>query len=217
MQIDRRLSGGLLVLMAGVLSGGACAPHVDRDGDGFFTEEGDCDDRNPAVYPGADEVCDGKDNDCDGDGAAGGVDEGLEGCGAESPTETPGVTETPTPELTPAPTPTPTPTAAPPPTSTPDFVPTPTSTPTPGPTPSAPTPGPATPTPTPKPPCVGTDADGDGYCVPEDCDDASATVHPGADEACSGKDNDCDGHLPTCWGQAKWGIWSWLRSLFEGG
>ena len=36
----------------------------DADGDGWDWEE-DCDDHDPEVYPGADEVCDGKDNDCD--------------------------------------------------------------------------------------------------------------------------------------------------------
>ena len=37
---------------------------VDADGDGFDEDE-DCDDDNAAVFPGADEVCDGLDNDCD--------------------------------------------------------------------------------------------------------------------------------------------------------
>ncbi|HMA04714.1 MAG TPA: putative metal-binding motif-containing protein, partial [Methanomicrobiales archaeon] len=52
----------------------------DADGDGYGSREtlqdcsaptgyaavsGDCDDLNPAIYPGAAEVCDGKDNDCD--------------------------------------------------------------------------------------------------------------------------------------------------------
>lgn len=36
----------------------------DADGDGFFSYE-DCDDADPDVYPGAEEICDGKDNDCD--------------------------------------------------------------------------------------------------------------------------------------------------------
>ena len=38
----------------------------DRDGDGFTTEDGDCDDNDWYTYPGADEYCDGADNDCDG-------------------------------------------------------------------------------------------------------------------------------------------------------
>jgi hypothetical protein len=37
---------------------------VDLDGDGFA--EDDCDDGDPAVYPGAAEHCDGADEDCDG-------------------------------------------------------------------------------------------------------------------------------------------------------
>ncbi|WP_223276068.1 HYR domain-containing protein [Algoriphagus aquimarinus] len=39
---------------------------IDLDGDGFTISEGDCDDSNKTVYPGAPEVCDGIDNDCDG-------------------------------------------------------------------------------------------------------------------------------------------------------
>ncbi len=37
----------------------------DRDGDGYLDTE-DCDDGDPAIYPGAEEVCDGYDNDCSG-------------------------------------------------------------------------------------------------------------------------------------------------------
>ena len=44
--------------------GSAC---TDADGDGFCTSEGDCNDNNAAINPGAVEVCnDGIDNDCDG-------------------------------------------------------------------------------------------------------------------------------------------------------
>jgi len=48
---------------AALLLGGGCA--VDADGDGY-SEEIDCDDGDPAVFPGATEYYDRKDNDCDG-------------------------------------------------------------------------------------------------------------------------------------------------------
>jgi glucose/arabinose dehydrogenase/PKD repeat protein len=44
-----------------------CSGLVDRDGDGFasIADGGtDCDDTDPTVFPGAPELCDGKDNDC---------------------------------------------------------------------------------------------------------------------------------------------------------
>ncbi|MFH1469814.1 MAG: MopE-related protein [Pseudomonadota bacterium] len=37
------------------------------------------------------------------------------------------------------------------------------------------------------------DADADGYPEDEDCDDGERAVHPGAGEACDGRDDDCDG------------------------
>lgn len=45
---------------------------VDMDGDTFTPCSGDCDETNAAINPGATEICDGIDNDCDGD-----IDEGL--------------------------------------------------------------------------------------------------------------------------------------------
>ena len=50
---------------------------TDQDGDGYFKETGcstavDCNDYDSFTYPGAPEICDGQDNNCDGN-----VDEGL--------------------------------------------------------------------------------------------------------------------------------------------
>lgn len=40
---------------------------------------------------------------------------------------------------------------------------------------------------------VGTDADGDGFYLEEDdCNDADAQTHPGAEDFCDGRDQDCD-------------------------
>jgi len=39
---------------------------VDFDGDGVTTLGGDCDDQDPSVFPGAPELCDSIDNNCDG-------------------------------------------------------------------------------------------------------------------------------------------------------
>ncbi len=54
--------------------GGKCVGDVvaadcvekDLDGDGFSVATGDCDDLDASVNPGAIELCDGRDNDCDG-------------------------------------------------------------------------------------------------------------------------------------------------------
>ena len=44
--------------------------------------------------------------------------------------------------------------------------------------------------------CVGIDNDGDGFCVPEDCDDNNSTTNPRAMEVCDdGYDNDCNGDV----------------------
>ena len=39
---------------------------VDNDGDGYTENQGDCDDDDASIHPGAVEICDGFDNDCDG-------------------------------------------------------------------------------------------------------------------------------------------------------
>ncbi len=63
-------------------SAGACVfPAIDQDGDGYSPmmcapgsalRGGDCNDGDPAVHPGVSELCDGLDNDCNGD-----TDEGF--------------------------------------------------------------------------------------------------------------------------------------------
>ena len=51
----------------GLLAAWGPCPVGDLDGDGWTVEEGDCDDADPNVNPGAPEICDGIDNNCDGD------------------------------------------------------------------------------------------------------------------------------------------------------
>jgi hypothetical protein len=172
---------------------------VDADGDGYSSDS-DCDDGDPAVHPGAEEVCDEVDNDCDGevdedvaspwypdvDGDGYGDDDNVidsceqrsgyveQGgdCDDDDPLSYPGADER----------------------------------------------------------CDGADndcdgevdedpldlwyadADGDGYgnaefsvneCDPgsgwvaddTDCDDSEASIHPGAEEACNALDDDCDGEV----------------------
>jgi hypothetical protein len=58
----------LLLLVAGVAvttRPAAAADTSDVDGDGWSVVQGDCNDNNSAVNPGAVEICDGLDNDCD--------------------------------------------------------------------------------------------------------------------------------------------------------
>ncbi len=51
---------------------------IDDDGDGASENAGDCDDDDPTVHPGAEDVCNGGDDDCDDD-----VDEDAEPDGYE--------------------------------------------------------------------------------------------------------------------------------------
>lgn len=46
--------------------------HADRDGDGWSSHDGDCDDRNPGANPSTHEACNGFDDNCDGQ-----IDEGF--------------------------------------------------------------------------------------------------------------------------------------------
>lgn len=72
-------------------TGGPPGGEVDADADGALADV-DCDDGNPARFPGADEVCDGVDNDCDLevdddpiDGIPGYEDADGDGYGADPP------------------------------------------------------------------------------------------------------------------------------------
>jgi len=49
------------------VGGGAGSVESCEPPDGYVVETGDCDDADPSVHPGASEVCDGLDNDCNGE------------------------------------------------------------------------------------------------------------------------------------------------------
>ena len=148
---------------------------VDADGDGYSEE---CDDTNPDIYPGAAEVCDGLDNDCnglvdddavdmldwyadadgDGYGDAGAIVQTCEApigyvanesdCDDSDARYNPSALEADCED--PA-----------------DYN------------------------------CDGSvgyeDADGDGFAACADCDDSDAAIHPEATEVCNGVDDDCNG------------------------
>ena len=74
----------------------------DADEDGYRIFEGDCDDTDPTTYPGALELCDGKDNDCDGSPGISEVDADSDSfmvceddCDDVNPEVYPGAPETP--------------------------------------------------------------------------------------------------------------------------
>ena len=75
----------LLLLLPGLTLGLGCPfvsprPYTDEDldGDGWYSGE-DCDDQDPLTYPEASELCDGRDNDCDGEVPADEVDADRDG------------------------------------------------------------------------------------------------------------------------------------------
>jgi len=55
----------LALLGIGLMGQDGCPE--DNDGDGWTIEDGDCNDNDPNTHPGAEELCDGRDNDCDGE------------------------------------------------------------------------------------------------------------------------------------------------------
>jgi hypothetical protein len=61
------------------------------------------------------------------------------------------------------------------------------------------------------------DADGDGFPADEDCDDADAQVHPGAEERVDGVDNDCDPTTCTSVGFASTPLQRALPEPYGGG
>ena len=70
----RRLALGLFAsCWLAACGGGGGAGTQDLDGDGYALDDGDCDDEDRGMYPGAPEPCDGIDNNCDGV-----VDEGFD-------------------------------------------------------------------------------------------------------------------------------------------
>jgi hypothetical protein len=156
------------------------APVPDVDGDGFNAED-DCDDSNGAIHPDADEVCDGLDNNCDGDvdedsatdaatwyADADGDGYGDDNSASTACTQPAGATAS----------------GGDCDDTDPTFH------------PGAREDDCADPTDWNCDGSVGyADADGDGFAACEDCDDTKATVNDDAAETCNDTDDDCDGDI----------------------
>ena len=63
--------GGSKEIEAETSDGPESSDDEDKDLDGYTIGDGDCDDTKGSIYPGAEDVCDGQDNNCDGE-----IDEG---------------------------------------------------------------------------------------------------------------------------------------------
>jgi hypothetical protein len=185
----RILPVAFLVLLAACNDRSDTAPddsipgeYYDNDADGY-DERTDCDDDDPSIHPGADEVCDSLDNDCDGlvddedadltDGSTWYVDNDADGYGSDESTleacEQPDgwvdhggdcndgdARYHPGADESDCADPN-------------DYN------------------------------CDGkvgyTDTDGDGFAACEECDDTDAEVYPEAIEFCNGYDDDCDAEI----------------------